>query len=262
MTFSLLVELLGTKSKKENGKLTIIPPKLHTTDTFRLSPSEYSLVKEPITTTVGRFLFNKILVEGVHLQNILDYQNVEMTAGQFGKFESTISNSLKDDIIDTKTMIDYINTRDWLGFHLHSTVTTSFSPAVLKVPPKTKELKKELLEKYKEEIKNGDTAVMNEIENKLVKSMVSELGNDYGLDLYTSGARGSLNNHLKNTLLTRGAIKNPNSGKYEIITNALMDGLEKKDISTHSNMIVSGAYPKSVKLFQRTLNHVNCWKAC
>jgi hypothetical protein len=66
------------------------------------------------------------------------------------------------------------------------------------------------------------------------------------MDLYNSGARGSVDNHLKNIMLTRGAIKNPNTKKYEIIENSLMDGLAKKDIPTHANMIVSGAYPKAV----------------
>ena len=47
-------------------------------------------------------------------------------------------------------------------------------------------------------------------------------------------------------MLTRGAIQNPVTKKYDIIENSLMDGLAKKDLPTHSNMIVSGAYPKAV----------------
>ena len=79
------------------------------------------------------------------------------------------------------------------------------------------------------------------------------------MDLYNSGARGSVSNHLKNILLTRGAVMNPVTGKYDIIENSLMDGLQKKDIPTHSNVIVTGSYPKAVSTCWRLINFVNCW---
>ena len=68
------------------------------------------------------------------------------------------------------------------------------------------------------------------------------------MDLYTSGARGSVGNHLKNMYLMRGAVQNPYTKEYEIITNSLCDGLAKKDIATHSNVITSGAFPKAVNI--------------
>ena len=88
---------------------------------------------------------------------------------------------------------------------------------------------------------------------------MKELKDDIGMDLYTSGARGSVGNHLKNMYLMRGAVQNPYTKEYEIITNSLCDGLAKKDISIHSNVITSGAFPKAVNVYRQPLNHVNCW---
>ena len=96
-----------------------------------------------------------------------------------------------------------------------------------------------------EAIKNGDSRVMERIENQLIDATKKELEGDIGMDLYNSGARGSVSNHLKNILITRGAVKNPVTKEYDIIENSLMDGLTKKDIPTHSNIIVAGAFPKS-----------------
>ena len=39
---------------------------------------------------------------------------------------------------------------------------------------------------------------------------------------------------------------NRSTGKYEILENALLDGLDKKNMSVHSNTILEGAYPKAV----------------
>ena len=110
-----------------------------------------------------------------------------------------------------------------------------------------------------EAIKNGDARVIEDIEQQLIKKTKEALKDDIGMDLYNSGARGSVNNHLKNMMLTRGAVQNPVTKEYDIIENSLMDGLAKKDIPAHSNMITSGAYPKAVKLYRRPINYVNCW---
>ena len=66
------------------------------------------------------------------------------------------------------------------------------------------------------------------------------------MDLYDSGARGSVKNNLKNIAMYRGVVKNPATGKYDIITNSLMDGMERKDIPASANSNVIGAYSKSV----------------
>ena len=219
--------------------------KFNCNDTLVLTHTEYPLIKESgsIITTLGRFIFNKFLIENLSFENIFSYQNKVMTASEFGAFDAAIANALKDDIVTTDQMIKYIDTRDWFGLQLHGVITSSFTKGVLHVPPKVDTLRKDLFEKNKDAILKGDERVMNDIEEKIIKAMKEELKDDIGMDLYNSGARGSVNNHLKNIMLTRGAIKNPVTKEYDIITHSLMDGLEKKDIPTHSNMIVSGAYP-------------------
>ena len=226
-------------------------------DTLTISPSEYHLVtgSEPVKTTLGRLIFNKVFVESLHFENIFSYQNNVITAGEYGKFEAQVANALKEDIITVKQMKEYIDTRDWFGLQVHALITTSFTEKTLHVPPEVKKLKKELFDKNKEAINNGDEKVTEKIEKELLDATRKALAGDLGMDLYNSGARGSVNNHLKNILLTRGSIKNPVTKKYEIIENSLLDGLEKKDIPTHSNMIVAGAYPKSVAVYIKGLWH-------
>ena len=84
------------------------------------------------------------------------------------------------------------------------------------------------------------------IEKALVNKTKEVMKDDVGMDLYISGARGSIGNNYKNMYLYRGAVKNQLTGKYDIITDAYTDGLAKKDVASHSNTIIAGAFPKGV----------------
>ena len=249
ITFDKLVGWFGNLTSISNGSKnnSVEKSKFNPTDTLTIEPGEYKLYhgKTPMRTTIGRLIIHKVLVEGLAFEHIFEYQNKVMKAGDYGAFDANVAASLKDDLISVDQMYKYIDTRDWFGLQLHGVITTSFTPGVLIVPDDVKKLKKKLMTENKKALENGDERVMEKIENELLDRTKEDLKDDIGMDLYNSGARGSVNNHLKNILLTRGAIKNPATGKYEIIENSLMNGLAKKDIPTHSNVIVSGAYPKA-----------------
>lgn len=251
ITFEKLVEWFGDLVDVSDGRnINRKKSKYNMTDILTISHEEYPMVEGTITTTLGRLMFTKIIVEGIGLSTVLGFVNYVLTDGGFGKVEGTIADALKEDLITVDQMYQYVDTRDWLGLQLHSVITTSFTPGVLKVPKEVKDLKKELLKKYKTELENNDERASEQIEKELIAKTKEVLKDDIGMDLYVSGARGSLGNNYKNINLTRGAIKNNMTGKYDIVTNSLMDGLEKKDMSAHSNSILAGAYPKAVKVLR------------
>lgn len=247
ITFSKLVEWLGDTVDVENGRSTnTTKSKYNCTDIIEITPDDYPGVKTKTVTTLGRFLYNKIIYEGCGLIDVYGYINEPITDKKHGYYEALLTNALREDKVSVDQMYKYTDTRDWLGLQLHGVITTSFTPGVLKTPPKVKKLKKELLTKYKTELENGDEKVSEMIENQLVDASMEALKGDIGLDLYISGARGSVSNNYKNINLIRGAIKNPMTGKFDIITNSLLEGLDKKDMSPHANSIVTGGYSKAV----------------
>ena len=248
LTFNNFVDWFGDTTDLTDGDKTkkSTKSKFNPCDTLTITHTEYPLVKDKVETTVGRLIFNKLLIEYLGFDKIFDYSNKVLTAKEFGAFDAAIATALKNDQITVQQMREYVDTRDWFGLQVHGLITTSFTPGVLVLPKEIKELKKKLMTENAEALKNGDIRVMEQIEKQLIDATKKALDGDIGLDLYISGARGSIDNHLKNILLTRGAIQNPVTKEYDIIENSLMDGLAKKDIATHSNMIVSGAYPKAV----------------
>lgn len=243
LTFEKLVDLFGTKL---TGKTTIAKPKYNCTDKMVLEPHDY-FNNGKTETTLGRFIFNKILVEFCELQQFTGYVNYVLDDDGFGKFQSIVSKACSNEKIPIDTMYKYTDTRDWLGLQLHSVITTSFTPGVTKIPKEVQKLKDDLIKKYKKELDNGDYKVAENIEKELIAKTKEVLKDDIGMDLYVSGARGSIGNNMKNMLLMRGAVKNSVTGKYDISTAALNDGMDKRDIPLASNTIVEGAYPKTVR---------------
>ena len=246
-TFTKLVALLGSKEKnKERKKPRFIPEDIITIPKGKCcnNPSQ-------IKTTVGRFIFNKILIEGCGLSDIQEFINEDVTGGVFKGFESKISGALLTDKINTSIMEKYINTRDWLGLQLHAVITISFTMNTITIHPEVQKLKNELLKKYEKELKANDPKVASLIEKQLIEKTKEVLGDDVGLDLYYSGARGSLGNNYKNIALMRGAVYNRQTGGYDVVTNSLNDGLAIKDIPAYANTVMEGAFPKAVS---------SCWR--
>lgn len=244
ITFDLLVDLFG-HIDHDDGYY----PKYNPEDKMTIPTGAYCNNKEPIETTIGRFILNKTLFEKTKIVDVIGYVNKELTEGAFmgkkGSVEGTIATALIEGKITTEQMYVYVDTRDWLSLQLHALITPSFTPDIIKIHPEVKKLKNELINKYKKELENGDAAITAEIEKKLIDKTKEVFKDDIGMDLYNSGARGSLGNNYKNIALMRGAVYNRATGKYEVVQNSLNDGLSKKDIPISSNTILEGAYPKA-----------------
>ena len=242
-TFSNLVAWFGDTTDIEDGINTKIQKsKYNMDDKMSLSHAEYKPVEGTIQTTLGRFIYNKVVLEGSGIEQFVGFVNEEITDKCYGKISSKITEGLIDDKITVAQIYKYTDLRDWIGLQMHGVITTSFTLNSLKVPKEVQALKKELLTKYKKELEAGDPVVSEKIEKALVDKTKEVMKDDVGMDLYLSGARGSLSNNYKNMNLYRGAIKNNLTGKFDIVTNSLNDGLAKKDIAPHSNSIVAGAF--------------------
>lgn len=244
-TFENMVNWFGDLANEETDKLKEVKSKYNMTDKIHLTHADYPLVKEPINTTLGRYVYTKIIVEGCGIQDIIGFVNYPLTDDNHSMIEGKLTTAFINDKMSVAQMFKYIDTRDWLGLQLHGVITTSFTMRSMVCPKEVQALKKELLKKYKKEIEAGDPVVSEKIENALIAKTKEVLKDDVGMDLYVSGARGSINNNFKNNNIYRGAVYNNLTGKYDILTSSLMEGLEKKDIAPHANTIVAGAYPKA-----------------
>lgn len=239
-TFEFLIEKFGiTVSNADGNRATNhTSAKFNMTDVVNIRVPYLGFTGK---TTLGRLLYAKIIVEQCGLQDVVGFINEPITDDKNKFIEKLIANALKDDKIPVDNMYKYVDARDWLGLQLHAVICTSFTMRSMLKPKEVDDLHKELLKKYKKELDNNDEKVSEIIEKALIAKTKEVLKDDIGLDLYMSGARGSIGNNFKNMYLTRGAVKNLQTGGYDVIKGSLMDGLEKKDIAPHSNNILMGA---------------------
>lgn len=243
VTFTKIVSLLGGKRKQD---LQIDPNSesahYEINDIMTLPPNTIGN-NEKIETTVGRYIFNKVIIEGCKLP--IPYVNTPLPSKVFSSLEDAISKLLLEDKISIDQMYSYIDRRDWLGYQMHAVITASFTPATIKIHPEVQKLKTELINKYKKELKDGDAIITEKIEKALIEKSKQVLSDDVGMDIYDSDTMASMGNNYKNIMLMRGAVYNRATGKYEVMTNSLLDGLRKEDIPISANTILEGAYPKA-----------------
>lgn len=240
--FKWFVNNFAYKADKNNK---ILPAIFDVKDKIKLSPLE-SPTKTELETTVGRLVTYRVLIQGSGLDKVIPFTNYEFTEDRYKELEGKIANALLNDKISVDTMIKWIDLRDWYLYQIHAIVSTSFSEQTIVVKPEVKKYKQELLKKYQKELEEGNTRVSEQIENALIEKAKQSFGDDYGMNLYTSGARGNIRNNYKNMFLYRGAVFNPATEKYDIIQSSLIEGVKKNEIGPSANTIINGAYPKAV----------------
>lgn len=252
-TFSFLTSIFADTN--ENGKRR--KSKYACNDIINLNVGDFHNTS-PEKTTVGRVVWNKVMIDRVGVRQWFAYSNQIMTKETYMSYESAVTLLLREEMITPEVFRTYIDHRDWLGLQLQGLITISFTEKTISTPKDVKELREKLFTEHDKELKAGDINVANKIEQELIKTMVDDIKDDPGFDLYASGARGDINNHMKNIFLMRGAVLNPNTGKYEVMKTAFNEGLQKEDFTPASNSVVQGAYPKAVFYKITTRRIISC----
>jgi len=243
ITFDLLLELFAHTTKKDkDNKVSVVKGRMNITDEFELKPNEY-FNKVKVRTTAGQFIYNKLIIE-TELSEVLGYISDPLNSKRLKELEDVLSKALLTDKITVETMVNYLNKVQWLALQFHSVISGSFTMNTLKPNKVVTARRNKLLKDNAEKIKNGDVITAVNIEKELLKVAQEELKNDHGMDLYKSGARGSFGNNFKNISVIKGPVFNPSKGVFDIVTSNLMEGIQKNELTSAGNSIISGAYPK------------------
>ena len=246
LNYSLITDLFGTKTTVDDkGKVKIEKPKFDPTDEFVLEPKEYPNVKEKLRTTVGQYVYNMVLFRK-KLYTVVGYVNKTLNAKGISKVDEQISSALMSDEITVEDFIEYVDNFQRLSIGAHHIIASSFTMRGLKPVPEIVKRKQQLFKQHAKEIEEGNVIVAANIERTLVAEAEKILHDEPSLALYRSGARGSMGNNYKSISIMKGAIQDPATGKYDIITNSYLEGIHKKDIPAAGNNVVGGTYPKSV----------------
>lgn len=245
LSVSLMSKLFGKTAKKIDGKWQIQPPKFDTKSPLHLDAGEY-INQTEVDTTVGSFLFNKIMVEGM-LEPVIpnQYYNEVVNKKGFKKLVGMLSEGLMMGKIQIDpTLIKWLKQYEFYGMKAVTIFSPSYTEGLLKKNISVTKEKEKLLKEKKGKLSPSE---MTEIEDTLVKKSHEILKKDPGLTLYDSGGRGSFDNDYKNMNLMLGPVAVPGEeGQFDMITSNYIEGLQKSDLVAAGNMVVNAAHPKAI----------------
>lgn len=262
ITTSLIMELFGDF----NGKSRFNPY-----DEITIPPNSYGKEKKnknSFTTTVGIYIFNKYFIEQ-ELFHLFDhgYINEEINSGMFNKINKRLSYALAEDDITIDQLKKYVlKTQKTMPYI--SIIAPNYSDKMLTCTKVIDKKKQELLDKYKDEIEQGNEKIVEKIEKELLEYAQEYLKDDPAMDIFLSGARGSIGNNFKNMFVMKGIVKNPDpnaKNKYRIATSNLMDGIKSDEYAIFADALVEGPYRRAKKteiggeyekLFLYALQHI------
>lgn len=206
--------------------------------------------KNEIETTAGRFVANLFLFCGnENISQNIQYINKPFTKGVIMGIGSQIGRLLLEKIITSEDMFDYIDREQWLGFAPTKFIAPSFDEASLIPSDKMNKAKKDAAKKYKKEIDNVDVNGVNKMEKELLDLATSELekADSGGLDIYASGASGSLGNNYRNTQVMRGLLPKSNDlTQMSVSLSNLTEGIPKEELAEYADLMVLASMSRAV----------------
>lgn len=219
------------------------------TSKITLTSNEYQWVVNPTSTTLGMLLFNRYVLEQYNIIRETGYWNTPLSKKGLGKLDELITSLVIADKLTTVDLGNYVDSRDRLGFWCASFLGSAVSDSLLRPMSDVKKRKAELFKQYDADLHSNDSVkqilTVNKIEKELNDMVEKNLMNDAANDIFNSGIYNRTDNYKVINVMT-GAVFNPSTGKYDIVENSLMDGINKKDIPAFANSVVAGAYPSAV----------------
>lgn len=243
LTISFITKNFGYTTKRNGNEFVTIPPRYKQNMKMHLKAGEF-INKKDIETTVGIFLFNKLMIEN-RLEDIIPdgYVNKVVTKKVFDKILGAMSNAVMSGKIKIiPTVSEFLRDYEFYGLKLVSVFSPSYSMNLLAPNPEVMKEKEKLLKET--ELRNVQD--MAQLEDKLVDKAAQLTANDPAKTLFDSGSRGSFGNDYKNMSITVGPVENPVTNKFDFVKSNYLDGLQKEDLVAAGNVVVTSEYPKAV----------------
>lgn len=208
-------------------------------DTFQLKKGDINNFQEEVTTTVGRYLLNRLLLVGPFKERF-PYKNEQFTK-VLSSLEDDIAKGMLDGSISVDAYKEYINNLFFIG-HFTELCVPTYSRKSLSTSPEVKKVKQELIKKYKDQL--HDPGTINEIENTLIKMDKAYLQGDSSMRFYEPLGDKPFNISRKKMYLTVGGVEEftKGAGAYEFIENSLAEGMTAKAIPAMANETRKGSF--------------------
>lgn len=230
---------------EKNGYIVLsefdtIPYKLY--DKFTIEQDDIvSFTKStPEVTSYGRVLANYFLIASI-FKDLIPYKNKEF---EFDEIESDITTLILNNKATVESGQKYLDHALFLGSFGEMCVP-GLSKKSIQTDPKVVERKKELLEKYKDQL--DDPIIISKIEDELLAMDKEWLKDDDSYGFYGSEGK-KFHTHRKKQFIMAGVSEDftKEKGKYSFVENSLSDGWDLNSFDSIVNEIRKGSYERGI----------------
>lgn len=195
----------------------------------------------PLLTDVGKFLLNQIVLV-LPFGDIFPYHNSTFKPGEI---DDQVAKLILEKKVNRDMYNRYMNFGYWYGMD-GSIATPTWSEKSLTTDPKIKERKKELLEKYKDNL--NDPLVLSQIETELGKMDREWLKGDPAEPFFMATSKKT-SEQRKKLYLTFGLTVtfDKNTGNYAFVEESLEDGWTIGNLDVASNDVRRGSYGRGIE---------------
>jgi len=222
-------------------------PRFNPYDIVSIKPGCYGLEghknKNTFKTTVGRWAFNKGIIEPV--SNVLGYVNKTVTKGVYKDLNKQLSYALLEEKITLEHLKDFImQVQMYMG--CASAICPSHTEDMILFTDKATKKRDQLYKENQKAIEAGDLTAMKKVEDTLISYAKEELKDSPSVDMYNSGARGGWGNNFKNMYLVKGVVTKTD-GSYKFIKTSHIEGINKDEFVDISDAAIEGPYSRANK---------------
>lgn len=204
--------------------------------------------KNEFTTVLGLFIFNKYFLER-DFTELFGYINETVDGKVFGRLDKRITDEVLLGRMDLQ-LYDRFLMKTQKCMPYISILAPNYTDKMLTCTRVINKKKHELLQKYKKEIEAGDNLIGDKMEKELLDFALEYLKDDPSMDMFLSGARGSIGNNFKNMFVMKGVIRNPDPNakqRYTVAMSSYIDGISPEEYALFANSLAAGPFARARK---------------
>ena len=196
--------------------------------------------KDPLKTTIGRVYINFLLL-CEPFGNKVPFINEPIQ----GHLENILKDLILTGEVNSEQVNHYVMNLNFIG-NSPELVAPNLTLKSLTTDPRVPSKRKELLEKYGEKIKEGDSIAMSEVESNLIKMDKDWLKDDLSMRYFKVDEEKMFNDVRKKLLLVHGSVKKfGDPGNFDFIPTSLEEGYKQKTFAETANEIRDGSYSRA-----------------
>lgn len=195
-----------------------------------------------IDTTVGRYIYNKVVFSPLWDNKYFPYENETMNKNAIENAAKLITQLQIEGKCEKGVLRRVLDLNSEFGMRLSTMYNAGLTSSMMLPDDDFANFRDEKINGVKKQVEaTGDIELLNKAETEVINYAKEHFKDDDMYEMYASGAKASWTNDFKNLQVSTGALPSLTGGKPTIIFDSLNSGIDPKYIPDWANVGMKGA---------------------